>query len=282
MSNFGDIRSILARAPSEWNFAQLCWMLGGEDDLVEDHILVYVEEHLKRWPQDIRRHVPTEWLDLAAYTIWTHPGLAFCNAFKHEEHNHHDVTELKRVFEQPELANIKHLDLGSGWEGRDLLDILGQSSCEASFESLTIRYIYLFEEQIQIISTRPNFTNLRVLDLRYTSLRDEELMLLANSPTLRSLEELRLQGNRFTSTGIQALAKSPILANVNTLDLRLNGVGADGARALAESQHLGCLRWLDLHRRDVGGPNGARALAESRHLNASIRRFWQYHSSLSS
>jgi hypothetical protein len=281
MSDFGDIRSLLAQPPGEDTFSVLCWMLGGEDTLVEEHVLVYVEEHLRRWPAGIERQIPMHWLDALEYASWAHPGLRFCNAFKFEDHSHHLVEDVQRAFQNPALANIKHVDLGSHWEARELLQAIGEDTCHIRPESLTVRYINLPVDELEAISQHPNFANLRVLDLRYTGLRDEQLMMLANSPTLRSLEELKLQGNRFTSEGIEALARSPILANVNTLDLRLNGVGAEGARALAESKYLGRLRWLDLHRRDVGGSRGAKALAESHNLDPNIRRFWRYHSSLS-
>jgi WD40 repeat protein len=58
---FGDIRSALQQEPSRAAWGQLCTLLDKIDDAVlEDELLPYLRDHLRRWPH-IERPMPDRW-----------------------------------------------------------------------------------------------------------------------------------------------------------------------------------------------------------------------------
>ena len=277
MTDFGECRSLLALPPSGDVFEQIVDLLGDCFEEVDEALLAYVEGHVRRWPREVRRQIPDMWLDSVCYAHWNHPGLRLCNAFKHDEHDHHAPDDLIKAFHISELTNLIHFDFGSHYDGLEILQAIAKPECSIRPESIALGYIYFGIDTIKQLSDSSNFSHLQSLDLRYCNLRDAEVIALATSSTLHSLRELKLQGNRITQEGIQALASSKVLANLETLDLRLNRIGAIGAQALAESEHLTNLQWLLVYGRNVGYSAGAKALSESAYLNPDIRRFWRYH-----
>jgi len=55
--NFGDLRSILQNPPSEKLFQTLCKKIAfANKELITDEMLVYLQSHLNKWPEDIPRN----------------------------------------------------------------------------------------------------------------------------------------------------------------------------------------------------------------------------------
>ena len=237
-SIIGDLRSLLARPPSATLFARICGRLGGCD--LADEIVEYLAGQLARWPAQIRRPLPLEWLDRARALDeaqgWEHsPWASFRLAntldlrYTRGDDNEWWVLEgLAFVLERrPEaLSSIRVLD--AGW-----------SSLAARPEEGPA---HLLERLVAC----PGLGGLVELDLTGADVPWALLEALGDAAHLRELERLRLSNNVLGWEPLDVLARSPLLGQLTTLTLRDCYLSSLSLEALASSPHVGRLRVLML------------------------------------
>src|SRR5262249_40374299 len=104
-------------------------------------------------------------------------------------------------------------------------------------------------EGVRVLTSKPVFPRLRILELDNANVGDTGARLIARAPHFVGLTELWLHYCEIRDPGVKALAGSPHLANLEVLDLSTNWtVGHAGAVALSHSPYLKKIRYLDVWR----------------------------------
>ena len=73
---FGELRSVLARPPSEEVFVEVCALVEARD--LPDEVLVYLADHLNRWPETITRRMPRPWAEEVLRGYGKRPAMRLC------------------------------------------------------------------------------------------------------------------------------------------------------------------------------------------------------------
>ncbi len=257
---FGELRSLLAQPPSEQVFDQITDVLGVEERADDDPVLSYLEGHLRRWPTDLIRRVPEDWLIFITHDIWPMPAMRLCNALRVDDF---DEDDFERFL--PKLPHLQTLEVqDTSLSSETLADFI-----PALPDLLTLRVTHCHLHAEHVVALSPGFPRLRVLDLRYTHLREGVLTYLKeDSELFVGLRVLHLQGNHLDASDLEALTSFDLRA-LRHLDLR-HTYGS--LESLANCPSLSGLEWLDI---DVMHPSRAQCLGESEHLPLHIRKLWR-------
>lgn len=183
---FGDVRSILAHAPSAHQFNELLDLVGPEH--LDPTLMDYVRESLRQWPKGIERAVPEsdEWLRADALAWCTHV----------ERWNHRFAKKDMRAFVgSRHLGMLRHIDL---------------SRCRLTTKSL------------HALLTSEHLGRVEVLDVSGpgNSLKASFADVLLNAPSLRTLCVLNVGHNlRLGGPFIDGLSRAQGFPALQTLSL---------------------------------------------------------------
>lgn len=110
---FGELRSLLASGqPCEDLFSQVCLVLG--DEGAAPPALSYLQGHLERWPDDIRRRMPWRWRERLARGEPCAQAI-LCDTLTWARAPEEPAVEpksLERLLARPEIGSLRFLDLG--------------------------------------------------------------------------------------------------------------------------------------------------------------------------
>jgi hypothetical protein len=287
--HFGALRSLLHREPADTVWSELLELLerwSGEP--LEALALPYAREHLRRWPDTIRRE--PSWDDRERWRLSGEVGPTLSLS------NHMEIGSAEQLFllvSQPLAAQITSLELGrrrGGAPEDQAAQIAAALNAMPALRSLEINADFLTwraPEAPALVAALAN-PALRSLTLRLNhSARMVEALL--SGPQLEVLEQLRLYHNSYemSRAGVGALLSSPraaglislslncirvdrhaaaslveLPARLTTLSITRAGLPDAGVAALLRAPALGALISLDLSGNAIG-PEGARAIAAS-------------------
>jgi len=272
---FGECRSVLARPPSAELFERLVELVGVDELSSEDPLIAYVEDHLSRWPADIPRVMPEDWIIFVCEEIWPVPQLVWCNTLALGPDSY--LAEDYALVLEPQYA--KNLTTITIREHYDLDRVLGAIALSEELlrcTTLRIPHSFVHDDALELLMGAEHLQSVTTLDLRYgqSLLGDEAMGMLAKLPLARHLETVYLQSNSLGPAGLEHLVMREGARHLRFLDLRYNeDLGREGARLLATSPHLTNLEWLSIRDTDIGGARDV--LANSETLSPSIRKFWR-------
>lgn len=177
-----------------------------------------------------------------------------------------DLTKL------PWIHRIRELDLSNNSLVRFLLPDFLEDINTANLQTLVMRNVRMWTEELETLLHHPGFPALTRLDVSGNPLGDEGLALMSQSPSLATLRELIFRSNGLDesesvhTSGMEALARSPVLNQLHTLDLIGHNPGANGLIALVNSPIMKPVRVLSLAARGYKNddPHWCRSLVDSR------------------
>ncbi len=215
-ASLGEVRSILARGPSEQAFEEVC-ALWPEGDVPEP-VIHYVQSIVNRWSDDVPCRVPLPW-GRKVEAGEPCPGVAMCKTLVIEDlWNHASFGRRMVRWSKAVEANGLHALTLAG--GRHLAPSVWRS---------------------------PHFARVERLELRKLEGLSKSIRDLMNSPLCHGLYELHLDGVGLDVEAFELLIASPQLAQLEALSLRSMAVDDDACARLVELLVGGAgLRRLDL------------------------------------
>ena len=99
--------------------------------------LHYARQHIKRWPERIRRPTPLRWLLEDLYDVHERPELALCVTLAVPSGYLLDVEELRELYTHPTLQPLKHVHMGRDNLNRQCFELLATLEKSRDLESLT-------------------------------------------------------------------------------------------------------------------------------------------------
>jgi hypothetical protein len=294
--NFGEIRSILQRAPAPEVWEDLCDQIAlwswPHYETFEQQILPYILHHLEGWP-DALRCAPDRWLPgllRAAPMPWA-PMIRALDA----SDQGFGAADIETLVLAPVLAHLRELDLSHNRFGTAGLELLLRSGQLAGLRKLNLRMIPLGAAVGLLLAVPDQLVELETLDVTGTGLNGEGLGMLVLRDPHPALVRLTLDHNPLGARTIHTLGRAPIAARLqelslvrtrlamrdalelahaparftalHTLDLSENQLGEQTLQMFARNAQLPALRRLAL-RGNLIGPEGARALAQGGALDA--------------
>lgn len=229
--SFGELRSLLQRAPSAERWRQLCHIFESFGaDQFDDMIVPYVRSITRSWPRELcvapQRWVLAE-LEGQVLPYWSVARVLSlsCSYLKPQQ--------IKQLLSSDRLGFVEALHMDSNRGGASTAGLL------ASATSLTA---------------------LEVLDLGYNELTPSSLEQLVQAPCLAKLRVLNLEGNAIRG-GMGALSRAPWLDGLTSLDLR--ACGLNDADLVLFKQPMSSLQRLKLDRNSELGRKFFVALADA-------------------
>lgn len=152
----------------------------------------------------------------------------------------------------PILARISHLDLSNNTGIHNRFDRLFYNGGLRDLNSLVLRNVRVWGEDLPRWPMIPGFPKLRHLDLSGNPVGDTGLGVLAEHPGFAPVRSLTLRGDGqepydlIGDEGLIRLARSHIAASLEWLDLSDNDIGDAGIESLTASTGFGRLRELIL------------------------------------
>lgn len=221
MFDYGELRSILARKPSEQAWEALTSLLGDATQLqLQDQLLPYLEQPLKRWPTQLRV-APLAWLDRA---ISGEP-----------------CVQLKLVRR-----------LNASLLSADELISITRRGCFDGLEGFELGQLVLFPDAFEAWLEAAQGWRLRDLALGGRHITDEQVKLLSQHPMSEGLERLELNAYALSERGVRCLGCSPTLRGLRALVMRRGTLSTAACHALASAAHLPQLRELELSHSNIG------------------------------
>ena len=245
-TRFGDLRSLLQRAPSAQVWFELIELL--EDWQEEDPndfvrvALPYVCGHLDHWPDRLRQ-LPIDWFE------------SWC-----EQRDEQDMERgawrftLARAFVAPELP---HRDTA-----RALVRGMTQSEWLEDATVLEMPRCYMRNLPIWMLARSSKLGRLEALDLSYNGLSVWSMHALQRAESLTAIERLSLDGNGLDARALMPLAARTDWRRLRALSLSSNALGDEGMEVLTSAPHFSRLRELSLAKNEIGD-EGIQILANS-------------------
>jgi uncharacterized protein (TIGR02996 family) len=159
---------------------------------------------------------------------------------------------MKELATIPWLSRLRELDLTNNTIVRFLLPELFEESDWSHLQSLVLRNIRLWPEDIEPLLDHPGFPNLRRLDVSGNPLGDEGLRVIAQSARLSPLRELAFKSDGLDESetvhaaGMTSLGESTTLTALQSLDLSGHNPAGRGLIALASRPLVRPVRKLAL------------------------------------
>ena len=285
--NFGELRSLLARAPTRAHWRTICDLVERWDQEELEHgILAYVVSHLDRWPDHIRL-APRDWVErrLEGRSVLTWPmargldcrgmvlGSSLCQQISEElldeevcilsaQNAHIGYQEMALLLGFESIHHLKGLDLSRTPLGNDVVLSLCSSDLLFNLEQLALAGCRIGNDGLGILVQADNLPSLRELDLRDSRIGLLALELLGSAPFAPQLRVLDLSDNHLGRHGAQVLTSIPALRELDSVTLRHCGLGPEGVHALCDNHRFEHLTRLVLERNDIKS-EGLIALANS-------------------
>jgi hypothetical protein len=201
---FGELRSLLQRAPDPQTWGELCALLDAwpEDASLTEIALPYCEAHMRGW-QDAWRVAPKRWI---TRLISGHPLPTLALARRIRVHTPLiDRDRVAMITRHPALATLTHLDVSNTQLGDGAYDLLSALAHHNTLTSLDLSYN---DELIPIftrwLSTKPAGPPLeRLIFCTGYNQQDEwpqqraMLVQLAQSALITQLRRLEMTGMRY-------------------------------------------------------------------------------------
>ncbi|GEM_PF-6851448 len=227
---FGELRSLLQRQPGVGVWARLCRLV--EDwgaEMFIERGLPYTLDHLRRWPDELRR-APRTWTDdLMAGGGEEHPW------------------EMVRVLEVRALPLDEQVASGrSLLEGDKVLERLFELEILENLTQLSLTDIGITDEGCAALVSRRDVSGLRVLSMKGNNLSARGVSAIARCGYLGKLEALDLRANRWGGyeEAVAQLARTRYLRSLRRLDIECDLTPGDldtllTSELLAGLEHLG-------------------------------------------
>lgn len=230
-AHFGELRSLLQRAPSEGVWSRLCRVIEawGRAEF-EARALPYVRDHLKRWPDHLRR-APQRWADdllRGQGDVWP------WSITRTLELRSVPLDELVELEDQPA-------------EGDRALELLLQTEALYSVTHLMLTDLGITDEGCARLLEYPGISRLRSLRLQGNHLGAEGVSRIARTKALSELVALDLRANHWGGyeEAIAQLAHSRALRGLESLDIECDLTPQD-LEALLTTSNFPELRHLGL------------------------------------
>lgn len=266
---FGELRSLLQRAPSARHWVELCEHLDRFDEVTAtEEVLPYVKDHLGRWPDDLRV-APRRWLEQAMEGHYT-PALMLARQISWEGVTNtvlgaEDFWGVGPFVELREQA----VEPGDVMVTVDPLDLERIKTLAASYDLTEVRALSLSRNALDtaaicaLVQIEGLFTGLERLDLDGNVLGEEGVQALLSVLDGAALRELTLDHAMLGSAGARLLF-SREWPSLTRLSLESSQIGPSGLHGLEELE-LPALKTLRLPGNPLGD-DGARWLLECRAL----------------
>ena len=227
---FGELRSLLQRPPHVGVWARLCRLVetfGSE--LFIERALPYTLDHLRRWPDELRR-APRTWTD----DLMAGQGDGY-------------PWELVRVLEVRALPLDEQYARGqSPLDGDAILAHLFDLDILDNLTQLMLADIGVTDAGAAALVSRPSIKGLRSLDLRGNNLSARGVSAIARCSHLKNLEALDLRANRWGGyeEAVAQIARTLYLRSLTRLDIECDLTRGDldallAAERLSGLKHLG-------------------------------------------
>lgn len=287
--DFGEVRSLMQRAPDEAVWAALVEALDGFDAAtLREAVIPYVTPYLSRWP-DALRCAPPAWarrlttqrdgtlwhlaraVDATTWHDAASPAELALHALTSAPEAPLTLLRLPRV----EEAGAHAAEALRGWPGAPRLTLLGLHHAtieddalwsllhEGRWEALdTLELVgsAITDQLARALATAPVSRQLTALDLRRAGLHGASLQLVL-AEGFPALEVLRLDGNALNGAA-RAMASRRALPRLAELTLSECELSASELARLLRAPFARTLRRLDLSQSWVGD-EGARALIDA-------------------
>lgn len=233
-STFGDLRSLLQRAPSPLLWEDLCALMDLSDAEQRDSELIpYALSHLKRWPWQLRV-APPRWLRAAEQ------GEASCLQLVCAldlEPWFHEFARLAATLDAlPHPPTIYRLSCGDLWS--HALEALDQSASFGSLKRLE-HTAYGMAEAQPLLQSLADCKHIRLsaLQLHSSQHSASSWQLLGNAEAFSALEELDVRADGLIDErNISALADGSALTRLRSLGLAECFIGAAAFKQLVTAR----------------------------------------------
>jgi hypothetical protein len=230
---FGDVRSILEERPSREGWEALCGHLDlCIDDALEQEVVPYCLDKLKRWPSELRA-TPKEWC-IAAVT-------------EGERSAKFEVATTLRFYCGSTAASwaLKGADGGD-----KVARFLGDYQ---NIDRVELKGHPLGPQGARQLFLSPDLERVTHLDMRYTQLGDEGARQLAACPHLGAVKTLRLRRAKIKSKGGAALVDAKSLSNLDRFGAGYNKLGKGNWKKIGQSDLLAeDISYLDMGYNNAG------------------------------
>lgn len=265
MDLFGDIRALLHDTPSEhgWDaLTEIAHHLWREDPAgLRTQILPYIDDHLTRWPDDMRE-CPRAWVEPMVSGAWR-PHFHMVRSLVGWSLDQLGAPDRLHPAHLAHLA-ILHVRMGSSDAARRVLGVAWERLREVALDLVGDATI----EPLHILLQGPAQSTLTTLSVRGAHTRRLRPMFVTEMATSLAayappaLRRLSLRGFPIDPEHIDVLLDARVLDGVEVLNLDLCAIGDEGMRRLFQADHLWALRHLSVSGCEIG-PVGAEALADS-------------------
>lgn len=251
MELMSELRSAL-NAPSDASWSKIRWLLErwmGElgVERMRDVALPYCAQHLTRWPDDLARPAPPDWItrlkrgeEVPALALATELHVVATPTRAHDE----QLIRLRRVLDAPGTP-LRALRVDG--------------------------YTFWDEPDAQLVARLKREPDLEWLEVSEANLGGDGLIRLLGEAELGSLRRLDLQGNQIGTTGTRWLAAQPTLRGLARLDVRRNHLTQRALRQLAPHGELVGLERLEYEEGNVYASGWRREVRRSTEVTEALR-----------
>lgn len=136
--DFGELRSMVQH-PSELSWQGLVRYFNQPlSDSASREQLHYAKQHIKRWPERIRRPTPLRWLLEDMWKVHERPELALCDTLSVPAGYLLDVEELRALYTHSSLQPLRHLHMGRDNLNKRCFELLANSPQSLDLKTLKI------------------------------------------------------------------------------------------------------------------------------------------------
>ncbi len=195
----GELRSALADGQSVGVFGGVAKLLGKGD--ASQQVLDYLEPQFARWPEEIDRKAPWEWVTRACRG-WKAPALRLATSVDASWHTF-KAKHAVAFADSPDVRNIRKFRTDP------------KSTTEIG------------DEGVIAFAQSPHLESLVELEIWSNTASNEAVVVLLSSANLPSLRRLTLRGPRGTREAVDALFESPLFDTLTGLNFSNSSYSRD-------------------------------------------------------